>query len=98
MSLIVAERKSRFTNIYITDKKGSGQLSADELPDDAPATNLFPQFNNQLYQMISGEVHDLTDAQLDFESERWEWSKWNIRRNLSHMASGVCRWFWSRWG
>ncbi len=73
-------------------------MSANDLPNDAPATNLFPQFNDQLYQMISVEVQDLTDAQLDFESDRWEWSKWSIRRNLSHMASGDFRWFWTRWG
>ncbi len=73
-------------------------MSANDLPNDAPATNLFPQFNDQLYQMISLEVQDLTDAQLDFESDRWDWSKWSIRRNLSHMASGDFRWFWTRWG
>ncbi len=73
-------------------------MSANDLPNDAPATNLFPQFNDQLYQMISLEVQDLTDAQLDFESDRWEWSRWSIRRNLSHMASGDFRWFWTRWG
>ena len=73
-------------------------MSANDLPNDARATNLFPQFNDQLYQMISVEVQDLTDAQLDFESDRWEWSKWSIRRNLSHMASGDFRWFWTRWG
>ena len=73
-------------------------MSANDLPNDAPATSLFPQFSDQLYQMISLEVQDLTDAQLDFESDRWEWSKWSIRRNLSHMASGDFRWFWTRWG
>ncbi|MFB3097652.1 MAG: hypothetical protein ACE1ZZ_03135, partial [Dehalococcoidia bacterium] len=73
-------------------------MSANDLPNDAPATNLFPQFNDQLYQMISVEVQDLTDAQLDFESDRWEWSKWSIRRNMSHMASGDLRWIWVRWG
>ena len=73
-------------------------MSANDLPNDAPATRLFPQFSDQLYQMISSEVQDLTDAQLDFESEQWEWSKWSIRRNLSHMASGDFRWFWTRWG
>lgn len=73
-------------------------MSANDLPNDAPATRLFPQFSDQLYQMISFEVQDLTDAQLDFESEQWEWSKWSIRRNLSHMASGDFRWFWTRWG
>ncbi len=73
-------------------------MSANELPDDAPATRLFPQFSNQLYLMICSEVQDLTDDQLDFESDRWEWSKWSIRRNLSHIASGDFRWFWGRWG
>ena len=73
-------------------------MSANDLPNDVPATRLFPQFSDQLYQMISFEVQDLTDAQLDFESEQWEWSKWSIRRNLSHMASGDFRWFWTRWG
>lgn len=73
-------------------------MSTNDLPNDAPATRLFPQFSDQLYQMISFEVQDLTDAQLDFESEQWEWSKWSIRRNLSHMASGDFRWFWTRWG
>ncbi len=73
-------------------------MSANDLPSDAPATGLFPQFSDQLYQMISMEVQDLTDTQLDFESERWGWSKWSIRRNLSHMASGDFRWFWTRWG
>ena len=65
---------------------------------DAPAASLFPQFGGQLYEMISSEVLGLTDAQLDFESDRWEWSKWSIRRNLSHMASGDLRWLWVRWG
>ena len=65
---------------------------------DAPAASLFPQFGGQLYEMITSEVLGLTDAQLDFESDRWEWSKWSIRRNLSHMASGDLRWLWVRWG
>ena len=67
-------------------------------PDNAPATDLFPQFGDQLYDMISSEVRGLTDAQLDFESTRWEWAGWSIRRNLSHLASGDFRWFWTRWG
>ena len=73
-------------------------MNTMDLPNDSPATDLFPQFNDQLYQMISFEVQDLTDAQLDFESDRWEWSKWSIRRQLSHMATGDFRWFWTRWG
>ena len=70
----------------------------DELPDHAPATDLFPQFGDELFWMVSTELAGLTDEQLDFESDRWEWSKWSIRRNLSHMASGDVRWLWGRWG
>ena len=73
-------------------------MATDRLSNDALATSLFPQFENQIYQWVSAEVQGLTDAQLDFESDRWEWSKWSIRRNLSHMASGDLRWIWNRWG
>lgn len=73
-------------------------INVMELPDNTPATALFPQFESELYRMISTEVEGLTEEQLDFESESWEWSKWSIRRNLSHMASGDFRWFLDRWG
>ncbi len=69
-----------------------------EPPDNAPAVALFPQFESDLYHMISTEVQGLTDGQLDFESDRWEWSKWSIRRNLSHVAFGDFRWLVLRWG
>jgi hypothetical protein len=68
------------------------------LSGNAPATALFPQYESELYQMMAGEVEGLTDEQLDFESDRWEWSKWSIRRNLSHLASGDFRWLVVRWG
>ena len=68
------------------------------LPDDAPATTLFPQFKSELYRMVTTEIQGLTEAQLDFESDRWEWSKWSIRRNVSHIASGDFRWLLLRWG
>ena len=71
---------------------------SSSLPDDAPATALFPQFQSKLYEMIASEVEGLTDPQLDFESDRWGWSGWSIRRNLSHMASGDFRWMLLRWG
>ena len=73
-------------------------MTTPELPGDAPGTALFPQFERQLYEMITIEIEGLSDAQLDFESDQWEWSKWSIRRNLSHMASGDFRWFLLRWG
>ena len=68
------------------------------LPDDAPATALFHQFESELYRMVTTEVRGLTDGQLDFESDRWEWSRWSIRRNVSHIASGDFRWLLLRWG
>jgi hypothetical protein len=70
----------------------------EAIPVTAPGTALFPQFESELFQMICEEIEGLTDAQLDFDSDRWEWSLWSIRRNLSHMASGDLRWFWQRWG
>ena len=73
-------------------------MRPNDLPDNAPATDLFPQFGDELYRMVSGELAGLTDEQLDFESDQWGWSQWSIRRNLSHMASGDYRWLWQRWG
>ena len=68
-----------------------------DLPENAPATALFPQFEAELYRMFEVELEGLTDAQLDFVSDRWEWSDWSIRRNFSHTASGDFRWLWGRW-
>ena len=72
-------------------------MAIEQMPDDSPATAMFPQFESELYRRASTESQDLTDEQLDFESDRWGWSQWSIRRNLSHMASGDFRWFWVRW-
>ena len=73
-------------------------MAHSPLSDDAPATMLFPQFESALYNMITTEIAGLTEAQLDFESDRWRWSEWSIRRNVSHVASGNFRWFWRLWG
>ena len=40
----------------------------------------------------------LSDEELDFDSPRWEWAEWSIRRQLSHMSSLVYRWLILRWG
>ena len=73
-------------------------MTLPDLAQDAPATELFPQFESTIYDMVAAEIEGLTDEQLDFESDQWEWSKWSIRRNLSHMASGDVRWLVLRWG
>ena len=67
-------------------------------PVDSPATTLFPQFQSKLYEMVSSEVVGLTDQQLDWDSDRWEWSKWNVRRQVSHIANFIPGWLLTRWG
>ncbi len=66
------------------------------IPDHAPAATLFPEFDG-LYDLIAREVDGLTDEQLDFVSDRWGWSEWSIRMQLSHMASLTFRWMLIRW-
>ena len=67
------------------------------MADDAPGSVLFPEFAT-LYDLITPEVEGLSAAHLDFESDCWEWSKWGIRIQLSHMAALIYRWLAVRWG
>ena len=71
-------------------------MPTHDIPDDAPASQLFPEFEG-LYDLIAREVDGLTDEQLDFTSDRWGWSEWSIRMQLSHMASLLYRWLLLRW-
>jgi hypothetical protein len=68
-----------------------------QVSDNAPGSELFPEYKT-LYDLIAREVEGLTDEQLDWESDEYEWAKWNIRRQLSHMASLIYRWMTDRWG
>ena len=61
-----------------------------------PASALFPEFET-LYDLIAAEVEGLTDEQLDWTSDKWEWAHWSIRRQTSHMASLLYRWLVVRW-
>jgi hypothetical protein len=72
-------------------------MTTPHIPDSAPGTVLFPEYSG-LYELIAREVEGLTDTQLDFSSDQWEWAKWNIRRQLSHMASLIYGWLLGRWG
>ena len=65
--------------------------------DNSPGSVLFPEYAT-LYDLIMPEVEGLTKEQLDFESDRWEWSKWSIRVQLSHMGALIYRWLAVRWG
>jgi hypothetical protein len=67
------------------------------VPDDAPATDLFPEFAT-LYDLIAREVEGLSDEQLDFRSERWAWAGWSIRQQVSHIAYAIYSWVLRRLG
>ena len=71
-------------------------MSAERIPDDAPAAALFPEYET-LYDLIAQEVEGLTDEQLDWTSDKWGWAEWSIRRQMSHMASLLYRWMAVRW-
>ena len=72
-------------------------MTQSSIAESSPGSALFPEYES-LYDLIAAEVAGLTDAQLDFESDRWTWSEWSIRRQLSHMASLLYRWMLVRWG
>ena len=59
--------------------------------------DIFPEYSN-LYSTIWEEVRDLDSITMDFKSSEWEWSRWSIRMQLSHMASLIFRWMIVRWG
>ena len=67
------------------------------VPDGASGSALFPEYDG-LFELIESEVAGLSDTHWDFESDRWEWSQWSIRRQVSHMASLIYRWLLVRWG
>ncbi|MXY47154.1 MAG: hypothetical protein F4Y44_09250 [Chloroflexi bacterium] len=71
-------------------------MSAERIPDSAPAAALFPEYET-LYDLIASEVEGLTDEQLDWTSDKWGWAEWSIRRQMSHMASLLYRWMAVRW-
>ena len=72
-------------------------MAEQSIADSSPGSVLFPEYET-LYDLIASEVQGLSDQELDFVSDRWEWSKWSIRRQLSHMASLIYRWLLIRWG
>jgi hypothetical protein len=72
-------------------------MAEQSITDKSPGSILFPEYET-LYDLIASEVQGLSDQELDFTSDRWEWSAWSIRRQLSHMASLIYRWLLLRWG
>lgn len=47
---------------------------------------------------IHDEIEGLTEEQLNWTSDRFDWSEWSISRQTSHMASMLYRWMLLRWG
>ena len=72
-------------------------MADQSIAESSPGSGLFPEYET-LYDVIASEVQGLSDQELDFVSDRWEWSKWSIRRQLSHMSSLIYRWLLIRWG
>ncbi|MDA1258770.1 MAG: hypothetical protein O3C10_13170 [Chloroflexi bacterium] len=59
--------------------------------------SLFPEFW-EVGASIHAEISGLSEQQLDWTSDRWEWAEWSVRRQTSHMASMLYRWLLLRWG
>ena len=72
-------------------------MSNQTVTDDSPASALFPEYGT-LYDLIAREVEGLSDEQLDWISDAYEWAEWSIRSQVSHMASLIYRWLILRWG
>ena len=72
-------------------------MTQQTVSEESPGSVLFPEYAS-LYDLISPEVQGLSDEQLDWDSDRWEWSKWSVRRQVSHMSSLIYRWLLLRWG
>ena len=72
-------------------------MAEQSIADSSPGSVLFPEYET-LYDLIDSEVQGLSDQELDFVSDRWGWSEWSIRHQLSHMASLIYRWMLIRWG
>ena len=51
-----------------------------------------------LREMFHEEAAGLTDAQLDWEDSSEEWSRWSIRRQISHVALAYFFWWAKMWG
>lgn len=68
-----------------------------EISDQTPGSALFPAYGT-LYDLVRREVEGLHDAQLDYHADQWDWARWSIRQQLSHMASLIYSWLLVRWG
>ena len=72
-------------------------MPTNRISDTTPGDEIFPQFAG-LYALVASEVIDLSNTHLDWSSSTWEWSKWSIKQQVSHMGSFLPGWLLRRWG
>lgn len=61
------------------------------MADAKAVAELSAQFGS-FGRLLGAELDGLTEDQLDWSSDRYEWAGWSIRNNVSHMASLMIRW------
>ena len=59
-------------------------MTEQSITDSSPGSALFPEYET-LFDLVASEVQSMSDVELDFVSDRWAWSGWSIRQQLSHM-------------
>ena len=72
-------------------------MTQHTLPESTLGPRVFPGFA-LLHPMVVGEVEGLSDAQLDFSSDKWAWANWSIRTQVRHIANFLPGWLIRRWG
>ena len=76
---------------------GQWNVTGTKSMSSSQTEKLFPEFDD-LYSLILTEITGLSEINLDYKSNQWEWAEWSIRNQLSHMASLIPRWLIARWG
>ena len=73
-----------------TSQEGTAAMTEKSPSPNDPALTLFPIYQTY-HRMVTTELEGLTAPQLDWDSDRWGWSVWSIRRHISHVASHLFR-------
>jgi hypothetical protein len=71
-------------------------LTGDATQPDS-GRSLLPEFWD-VGASIHAEIEGMSEQQLDWTSDQFDWAEWSVRRQTSHMASMLYRWLILRWG